>query len=106
MLRRHLGKAHKMGQDRSLLSIEPRLQLGILHKTLEFKEIMKEIVIWIVRIYQKTASDRLRRSCRFEPTCSEYMIKAIEKYGVFKGIILGVKRLLRCRPPNGGIDYP
>jgi putative membrane protein insertion efficiency factor len=67
---------------------------------------MKEFVIWIVRTYQKSASGRLRQSCRFEPTCSEYMIKAVEKYGVFKGIIAGGKRLLRCRPPNGGIDHP
>lgn len=43
--------------------------------------------------------------CKFSPTCSNYMIQAVEKYGVVKGIQLGIKRLLRCRPGNlGGHD--
>lgn len=43
--------------------------------------------------------------CKFTPTCSNYMIQAIEKYGVIKGVSLGVKRLIRCRPGKlGGHD--
>ena len=42
--------------------------------------------------------------CRFTPTCSQYMIDAINKYGTFKGIKLGLKRLKRCRP-GGGFGY-
>jgi putative membrane protein insertion efficiency factor len=43
--------------------------------------------------------------CRFSPTCSNYMIKAVEKYGVVKGINLGIRRVTRCRPGNmGGYD--
>ena len=45
--------------------------------------------------------------CRFYPTCSEYAVLAIEKYGVFRGGLKAVKRLARCNPfCEGGIDYP
>jgi len=57
-------------------------------------------------LYQKTAPKKLRDSCRFKPTCSNYMIMAINKYGSVKGFILGIKRLLRCHYPNGELDYP
>ncbi len=44
-------------------------------------------------------------ACRFAPTCSEYMMEAIEIYGVFRGIYMGIKRLLRCHPlSSGGYD--
>lgn len=65
----------------------------------------KKVVIWFVHLYQHYAPDRVRLRCLFEPSCSEYMILAVNKYGVFRGVYKGVKRLLRCRPP-GGIDYP
>ena len=46
-------------------------------------------------------------SCRFHPTCSAYMIEAIESYGVIKGIVLGVKRILKCHPfYKGNYDDP
>jgi uncharacterized protein len=57
-------------------------------------------------MYQKTAPKKLRDSCRFEPTCSNYMILAIKKYGIIKGLLLGLNRLLRCHYPNSGYDYP
>jgi len=66
----------------------------------------KSFCIWIIEIYQKYAPSKVRLSCRFEPTCSQYMKLAIYKYGVLKGVIKGVKRLTRCHPPNGGEDYP
>lgn len=66
----------------------------------------KHIAIWLVKVYQKLAPDYVRNNCRFEPSCSNYMIRALEKYGFIKGLIKGVKRLFRCRPPNGGIDEP
>lgn len=59
-----------------------------------------------VRLYQRKAPPRLRASCRFEPSCSEYMIESVGKYGVFRGVGRGLSRLCRCRPPNGGIDMP
>lgn len=58
-----------------------------------------------IRRYQRTETD-LHAKCRFEPTCSEYLALALQKYGLFKALRLGVNRLRRCRPPNGGIDYP
>lgn len=67
---------------------------------------MKKIIIWVVRLYQKKAPYYIRSSCRFKPSCSEYMILSVEKYGCFKGVYKGVRRLLRCKPPNGGVDYP
>ncbi|MDR2575549.1 MAG: membrane protein insertion efficiency factor YidD [Treponema sp.] len=60
----------------------------------------------MIHLYQKTAPQSLRASCRFEPSCSNYMIMAVEKYGSIKGCFLGLKRFFRCRYPNGGIDYP
>lgn len=67
---------------------------------------MKKIIISLVRLYQKKAPYHIRSACRFEPTCSEYMILAVQRYGCFKGVLKGIRRLLRCKPPNGGVDYP
>ena len=67
---------------------------------------MKYILIWLVRVYQRYAKSEMRLRCRFTPSCSEYSILAIQKYGAFRGTIKTVKRLRRCRYPNGGIDYP
>jgi len=66
---------------------------------------LKKIFIWLIRVYQRYASAERRLMCCFTPSCSEYAIIALNKYGVVIGIIKTVMRLLRCRPP-GGIDYP
>lgn len=66
----------------------------------------KRLAIGLVLFYKAFAPLSVRAECRFEPTCSTYMIMAIKKYGLIIGVIKGIKRLLRCRPPNGGIDYP
>lgn len=73
---------------------------------------MKKVLIRAVKIYQKTLSldhgilkNEHIRVCRFEPTCSEYTINAIEKYGSARGITKGIWRILRCNPWNrGGFD--
>lgn len=69
----------------------------------------RSIISWI-RLYQHFAPDRVRLKCRFEPSCSQYMILAIEKYGVFSGLIKGIKRLGKCNNRGngmrGGIDFP
>ncbi len=67
---------------------------------------LKKIIIWSILVYQKFAPSKIRLLCRFEPSCSEYMKIAIQKYGIFYGIYKGIKRLLRCHYPNGGKDYP
>lgn len=65
----------------------------------------KKFLVLIVRGYQKFISPLLGKNCRFSPTCSEYFILAVEKYGVIKGSYLGGKRILRCHPFNpGGYD--
>jgi len=67
---------------------------------------MKSQTIALVRLYQRLAPSQLRRACRYEPTCSHYMILAIEKYGVLSGLRRGLHRIIRCRPPYGGQDEP
>jgi putative membrane protein insertion efficiency factor len=59
----------------------------------------------LVRLYQLTVSRLLPSSCRFYPSCSEYTRQAMERYGLPRGVWLGVKRLSRCHPFNpGGYD--
>ncbi len=67
---------------------------------------IKKALINSILFYQKFAPNRVRESCRFTPSCSEYMIIAINKYGIIYGVIKGIKRLNRCKPPNYGDDYP
>ena len=62
---------------------------------------MKFAVLSVIWIYQKTLSPLLPTSCRYYPSCSHYSQEAVAKYGVLKGIWLGVKRLGRCRPQGG-----
>lgn len=59
---------------------------------------MKRILIALVRFYQKHISPSRPPCCRFIPTCSQYAIEALEKYGALKGGWLTLKRLLRCHP--------
>jgi putative membrane protein insertion efficiency factor len=66
---------------------------------------MRKAVIATLRFYKRFLSPLLPSACRFEPTCSEYMLEAVEKYGVARGISLGLRRLLRCHPfHQGGFD--
>lgn len=61
-------------------------------------------LILLIRIYRFFLSPFIGRVCRFYPSCSEFMIEAIEKSG-YKGILIGIKRILRCHPFNkGGYD--
>ncbi len=62
-------------------------------------------MLQLIRLYQRFISPALPPSCRFTPTCSHYTYEAIERYGVFKGGWLGIKRIARCHPLNpGGFD--
>lgn len=66
---------------------------------------MKRIALFLIRIYRVTLSPLLGNHCRYYPTCSDYTSQAIEKYGLPKGVFLGLKRLLRCHPFHaGGLD--
>lgn len=66
----------------------------------------KYALIGLVLIYKAFAPLSMRDQCRFEPTCSTYMIMALKKYGALIGLIKGICRIVRCHPPNGGVDYP
>ena len=66
----------------------------------------KRMIIFSIRVYQRYAPDSIRLKCRFEPSCSEYMIQSIQKYGLIKGLVRGMKRLSRCNIDGGGYDYP
>lgn len=66
---------------------------------------MRKILIFIVRIYQTVISPLLPPSCRYYPTCSNYMIDALKKHGPILGLIMGICRILRCNPfIKGGVD--
>ena len=69
------------------------------------KKLLQNIFLLPVCFYQKAISPMFPPSCRFVPTCSQYMVEAVKKYGILKGSWLGVKRILRCNPWGGkGFD--
>ena len=66
---------------------------------------MSTLFVFILRLYKKFVSPFLPKACRFHPTCSEYMVEAIRKKGVLRGLAKGIYRVLRCNPFNpGGYD--
>ena len=68
---------------------------------------LKKFVIKFLKGYQKFISPIYPPSCRYYPTCSQYSIEAVEKYGVAKGLLKAIWRVIRCNPfAKGGIDKP
>ena len=66
---------------------------------------MKQILMALVKFYRKFISPMRRPCCRFIPTCSQYALEALEKFGAIKGSWLALKRILRCNPLcKGGYD--
>ena len=67
--------------------------------------LLRSSVLGTLRMYKRWISPMLPSACRFHPTCSEYMIAAIEKRGVMRGIAMGLYRLSKCHPfHEGGFD--
>lgn len=68
---------------------------------------MKKVLIQFIRLYQKIPGS-FHLQCRFTPTCSNYAIEAIERFGVIKGLYLSIKRILKCHPwgPSGYDPVP
>jgi len=65
----------------------------------------RRLLVGMVRLYQRTISRVLPPSCRFVPSCSSYMIQAVERHGALRGVLLGAWRILRCNPfCRGGYD--
>lgn len=68
-------------------------------------ELARAAVVAPIKIYQKTVSRALAPRCRYHPSCSEYAVQAIEKFGILRGLVLAGWRLVRCNPlSNGGFD--
>ena len=66
---------------------------------------MKKILKFFIKLYRKLISPLLPNACRFTPTCSQYAIEAIDKFGAVRGSILAIWRILRCNPfCRGGYD--
>ena len=66
---------------------------------------MKKMLINAIRFYRRYISQLKQPSCRFYPTCSQYALEAVERYGAYKGAIMAIKRIFRCHPFNkGGYD--
>jgi putative membrane protein insertion efficiency factor len=70
-------------------------------------QILITLLIASIRIYQVTLSPLLGNACRFEPSCSRYMVASLRKHGLMRGLARGLRRLSRCHPWNpGGYDPP
>lgn len=66
---------------------------------------LASVLIGMILFYKKAISPLFPSVCRFYPSCSTYALESIKKYGVVKGCVLGIKRILRCHPLNkGGYD--
>ena len=69
------------------------------------RDIPKTVALRLIWFYQMAISPHLSVSCRYYPTCSAYTYQSVNKYGVIKGGIMGIKRILRCHPLHpGGYD--
>ena len=69
---------------------------------------MTKIIIFLIKVYQVTLSPLLGSNCRFQPTCSQFMLEAITQHGVIEGLSLGIKRISKCHPlgPRGYDPVP
>lgn len=66
---------------------------------------MSRLALGLIRVYQNTVSRVVPSVCRFKPTCSQYALEAIERYGLLRGTWLAARRLVRCNPfSEGGYD--
>ncbi len=73
--------------------------------SLYLKIIMKKLLIYMIQFYRRYLSPMKSTKCPYIPTCSEYGLEAVSKYGTFKGGLLTVWRILRCNPfSKGGYD--
>ena len=78
---------------------EPRSEAG------GIRTLPKRALIWLIRFYRASLSPLHPACCRFRPTCSQYALEAVRKYGALKGGYLAVRRILRCNPfHKGGYD--
>ncbi len=66
---------------------------------------MQRLILGVLGFYKRWVSPLLPGACRFHPTCSEYMMEAVSRYGAARGVWMGLRRISRCHPLNpGGLD--
>ena len=71
----------------------------------KLRSVPKRALLWLIRFYRSALSPMHQPCCRFIPTCSQYALEAVEKYGAVKGGYLALRRILRCHPLHkGGYD--
>ena len=67
---------------------------------------LRALAVAPLRLYQRAISPALPQRCKYHPSCSEYAVGAINRYGVLRGVVLAAWRLLRCNPwSHGGVDF-
>jgi putative membrane protein insertion efficiency factor len=67
---------------------------------------LRGLLVAPIRLYQRTISPALPARCKYHPSCSEYAVQAVRRYGVLRGVVLAGWRLLRCNPwSHGGVDF-
>ncbi len=82
--------------------------MSVVGRVLRFPEwLLTRVLLGAIKVYQKTLSPLLGNVCRFQPSCSRYMVGAVEKYGLWRGGLKGLRRISKCHPWNpGGYDPP
>jgi putative membrane protein insertion efficiency factor len=69
--------------------------------------LLRALAVTPVRLYQRAISPALPRRCKYHPSCSEYAVQAVKRFGLLRGAVLAAWRLLRCNPwSHGGVDFP
>ena len=67
---------------------------------------LRAVVLGPLRLYQRVISPALPARCKYHPTCSQYAVEAVRRYGLLRGLVLAAWRLLRCNPwSHGGVDF-
>jgi uncharacterized protein len=67
---------------------------------------LRGILVAPIRLYQRTISPALPARCKYHPSCSQYAVDAVRRYGLLRGVVLAGWRLLRCNPwSHGGVDF-
>ena len=68
---------------------------------------LRSIAVAPIRFYQRAISPAIPQRCRYYPSCSEYAVGAVRRYGILRGVVLAAWRVLRCNPwSHGGVDHP
>lgn len=104
--RRSLRDEEPRTKNQELITIPPsRYNKSMRHAFRVLSRLLAWLAVAMVRFYQVSLSPLLVGSCKFHPSCSEYMAQAVREWGLIRGGLLGLRRLVRCRPGTiGGLD--